>query len=306
MSNNIDNSIIHPNQLLNRENKWIVTVSIMLAATMATLDTSIVNVAIPEIRASFGANLTEISWVATAYMIANVIMITVSGWLSDILGRRNYFLICVIVFTIASFLCGISWSLNSLILFRIIQGIGGGALLPISLTILFETFSKKEHTTAMSIYALGATVGPALGPVLGGWLTDTFGWEMIFFINVPIGILVVIMCLSFVTNYGLFEKASKFDTLGFTFIALSLGSLQFVLEEGQIHDWFKSDMILFTTIFSIVCFFLFIATELIIDKPLIDLNMFINRNFSAGIFIIFSIGFILLSLIYIIPLYAST
>lgn len=289
-------------------NKWLITIPVMLAALIAVLDASIVNVAIPNMQSSFGSSVDEIDWVITGYLISNVIIIPTTGWLSSMFGLKRYFAISQIVFVIASFLCGISWNLPSLIFFRVLQGIGGGAILPVALTILLEAFPPREFAMASALFGVGATLGPAIGPTLGGWLTDTLSWQWIFFVNVPIVTVSVILSQVLIgENVSVHAKrgSAPIDFLGLVTVAAWLGTLQVLLQEGQRDGWFESGFIVALTIISLVSFVLFLYFELRLPHPLINLRIFKNRNFAVGSLAGAMLGAVLFGAIFILPLFAG-
>lgn len=289
-------------------NKWLIAVPVMLAALIAVLDASIVNVALPNMQSSFGAGVDEIDWVITGYLISNVIIIPTTGWMSSIFGLKRYFAISQIVFVIASFLCGISWNLPSLIFFRILQGIGGGAILPVALTILLEAFPPQDFAMASALFGVGATLGPAIGPTLGGWLTDTLSWQWIFFVNVPIVTVSVILSQMLIgENKGVLagRRAAPIDFLGLLTVAAWLGTLQVLLQEGQRDGWFESPFIITLAVISVVSFVLFLYFELRLPNPLINLRIFKNRNFAIGSFVGAMLGAALFGAIFILPLFAG-
>ncbi len=289
-------------------NKWLISIPVMLAALTAVLDASIVNVAIPNMQSSFGAGVDEIDWVITGYLISNVIVIPTTGWLSSIFGLRRYFVFSQIVFVVASLLCGLSWSLNSLIFFRILQGVGGGAILPVSLTILLEAFPPVEFAMASALYGVGATLGPAIGPTLGGWLTDTLSWPWIFFVNVPLVSLSIFFTFLFIhENREVTAKraGAPIDLWGLIFVAVWLGTLQVVLQEGQKDDWFQSPFIFWLSFVSLLSFVSFIFVELTETHPLINIRIFKNRNFTLGSFAGAMLGAALFGMLFLVPLFTG-
>src|SRR5580765_269666 len=220
--------------------RWIIAVTVTLASILEILDTSIVNVAIPHMMGTLGATLDEIAWVSTGYIVANVIVLPITGWLAAVFGRRRYFAGSIAIFVIASFFCGNAHSLASLVFWRIIQGLGGGALLSTAQATLYEVFPREEYGSAMAIFGLGVMVGPTLGPTLGGWLTDTWSWPYIFYINVPFGVLAFILSLAYVRNSRYARRVEAVDWTGLGLLALGIGSLQPLLERGERLDWFSS------------------------------------------------------------------
>src|SRR3954470_24580054 len=219
------------------EHKYLIAVAVVLAALMQVIDSSIVNVALPDMMGNLGANLDEIAWVSTGYILASVIVIPLTGFLGDLFGRKRYFVGSIIVFTMSSFFCGAAHSLGALIFWRIVQGVGGGALMTVSQAVLLESFPPEEAGTAMALFGLGVMVGPTIGPTLGGWLTDNYGWPWIFYINIPVGILAAVMIGMYVHDRADQKKPGSIDYAGIVLLAASVGALQYVLEHGQTEDW---------------------------------------------------------------------
>ncbi len=289
-------------------NKWLITIPVMLAALIAVLDASIVNVAIPNMQASFGVGVDEIDWVITGYLISNVIIIPTTGWFSSTFGLKRYFAISQIVFVVASVLCGLSWNLPSLVFFRVLQGIGGGAILPVALTIMLEAFPPSELPMASALFGVGAVLGPAIGPTLGGWLTDTLSWQWIFYVNVPIVTASVILSQMLIhenPEANAQRRSAPIDFFGFLFVAVWLGTMQVVLQEGQRDGWFESTFIIWLSLTSLVFFVAFLVTELRNPHPLINLRIFCNRNFTLGSLAAAMLGAALFGAIFILPLFAS-
>jgi len=286
----------------------IITVTAILCALLEIVDTTIVNVAMNDMKGSMGVSLTEIAWVVTAYAIANVIIVPMTGWLSQQFGRRNYFAVSIIIFTAASFLCGNATSMWELILFRFIQGMGGGALLVTSQTIITESYPPEKRGMAQAIYGMGVIVGPTLGPPLGGYIVDHFSWPYIFYINIPIGIIATLLTLSFVRSpkYSEKQRAKEIDFMGIALLAVAVGSLQFVLEHGQQDDWFENNLILTLTIVAGFGFFFFIWRELVAKKPIVNLRVLKNSNLAVGTVLSFIMGFGLYGSTFIIPIYTQS
>jgi len=299
----------------------LIVLTAVLASLLEIIDTSIVNVAIPSMMGNLGATLDEISWVVTGYIIANAIVLPISSWLSKQFGRKLYYTSCIIIFTAASVACGLSTSLEMLVFFRIIQGLAGGALLPTSQALIFESFPKEKAGLASAIYGMSVMVGPTVGPVLGGFLTDHFGWRMIFNINLPIGIVVAILSFILVEDVG-FDPAIKqtkaelkeirknqktpIDVWGLVLLVIGIGCLQFVLERGQADEWFDSKLILAGTILAIASIIGLIWWELRIKHPILELRHFKNKSFTGGVLLMSGVGVILYGLIFIIPVFVST
>src|SRR3954471_18277213 len=253
----------------------IITITAVFCALLEIIDTTIVNVALHDMRGSLGATLNEISWVITAYSIANVIIVPMTSWLSQQFGRRNYFAASVIIFTVASFLCGNSTTLVELIIFRFIQGLGGGALLVTSQTIITESYPPEKRAMAQAIYVLGVIVGPTLGPPLGGYIVDHFSWPYIFYINIPVGIIAALLTLQYVRSPKYAEKRpiNQVDWLGIFLLTVSVGALQYILEKGQEDDWFSSSLIVTLAITAFFGTYLFIWRELNYKYPIVDLRV---------------------------------
>jgi DHA2 family multidrug resistance protein len=259
-------------------------------------------------RGNLGATTSEIGWVVTAYAIGNVIIIPMTSWLSQQFGRRNYFAASIILFTICSFLCGNSTSINELIIFRFLQGVGGGALLVTSQTIITETYPIEKRGMAQAIYGMGVIIGPTLGPPLGGFITDHAGWPLIFYINIPIGIVATLLTLQFVRSpkYSEKKRLNDIDWIGIGLLAVFVGSLQYILEKGQEEDWYSSSTIIVLTIMSVVGFFFFIWRETTFNHPVVRLGVLKNGNLRIGTIFSFILGFGLYGSTFIIPLYTQS
>jgi len=286
----------------------IITITAVLCALLEIVDTTIVNVALNNMRGSLGATLTDVAWVITAYAIANVIIIPMTSWLSQQFGRRNYFATSIIIFTVASFMCGNATNIWELVAFRFIQGLGGGALLVTAQTIITESYPIAKRGMAQAIYGMGVIVGPTLGPPLGGYFVDHFSWPYIFYINIPIGIIATFLTLAFVRSpkYGEKLKASQVDWWGIAFLAAFVGSLQFVLEHGQQDDWFNDRTITLLTAVSASGLMLFIWRELTYKHPIVNLSVLKNTNLRVGVVMSFVLGFGLYSSTFIIPIYTQS
>lgn len=267
-------------------NKWIVAFTVILPTLLEVLDISVVNVSLDHIRGSLSAGVDEATWSITAYLVANAIIIPLAGWLSGIIGRKRYLMASIILFTISSFLCGSAHSLGALVVFRILQGIAGGGLQPLSQAILLEAFPPAQYGIAMAVFGVGVMVGPIAGPVLGGWITDNWSWPWIFYINIPLGILSLFMMNLFIEDPPYLKKPSglkeKIDFLGIGLIVVGIGCLQVVLDHGQREDWFSSRLITTLTILSAAALILFIIVELRIREPVLNLRVFRDASFSAG------------------------
>lgn len=291
----------------HRVNPWVVTFSVMLATFMEVLDTTVVNVSIPHISGNLASTNEEGTWVVTSYLVANAIVLPISGWLANHFGRKRLLLTCVAGFTLTSLFCGLATSLPELILFRVLQGITGGGLQPLAQAILLETFPKERHGHAMAAYGIGILLAPILGPTLGGWITDNYNWRWIFYLNLPVGILSLFLMNRFVFDPHYVRRGKgKVDLWGIGFLALGIGSLQVVLDTGERKDWFASQYI---QIFAGFCIFGLVAMvirELITDHPVVDLRVLKNRSFSSGVVLISMLGFILYASLVLLPLYLQT
>jgi MFS transporter, DHA2 family, multidrug resistance protein len=286
----------------------IVTITAILCALLEIVDTTIVNVAITNMRGNLGATLTEIGWVITAYAIGNVIIVPMTSWLSQQFGRRNYFAASVMMFTVCSFLCGNATGIWELVIFRFLQGIGGGALLVTSQTIITESYPIEKRGMAQALYGLGVIIGPTLGPPLGGYIIDHSSWPYIFYINIPIGIAATLLTLQFVRSPKYSEKTSRrqIDFLGIALLAIAVGSLQYVLEKGHDDDWFNDNIIVLLSVTAVLGLFFFIWRELTYKNPIVELRVLKNGNLRVGTIMSFLLGFGLYGSTFIIPLYTQS
>ena len=286
-------------------NPWLVTVSVMLPTFMEVLDTAIASVALPYIAGSLSATNSEATWVLTSYLVANAVILPASNWFARRFGRKRFLLTCVILFTIASFFCGAAPSLGVILLARILQGAGGGALQPLSQSILLESFPPAKRSMAMAAYGLGIVVAPVLGPTLGGWLTDTFSWRYAFYINIPVGVLAVFMIARFVHDppYIKNAKVGPFDNLGFGMLVVWTGCLQVVLDKGQEDDWFGALWVRWAVAALIIGFIGWVWRSWTNPRGLVDLHILKNRNFRTGCFLIALLGMCIYITIAILPLY---
>ena len=291
-----------------RHNPWLIALAVMLATFMEVLDTSVANVALPHIAGSLSASADEATWVLTSYLISNAIILPATNWLGSVFGRKRFLLTCIGIFTVASALCGAAFDLGFLIVARILQGAGGGALQPVSQAILLESFPPEKRGVAMATFAMGVVVAPILGPIFGGWITDHYSWRWIFYINLPIGALAILLSQSTIEDppYLQRSKFSSIDSIGFGCMAVWLATLQYVLDKGQEEDWFSSNAILWCTIISAICFVAFIVRELTARAPLIDLAVLKNRNFSVGVALITIVGLVLYGTTAVLPLFMQT
>src|SRR5689334_5816700 len=283
--------------------KYLIGIAVTMAAMLELIDTSIVNVAIPHMMGNLGATLDEISWVSTGYIIANVIVIPMSGWLSAYFGRKRYLTGSIILFVVSSFFCGAATSLGGLVFWRVVQGIGGGALLSTAQATLFEAFPPKEVGIGQAMFGVGVMVGPTIGPTLGGYIVDNYNWPWIFYINVPLGIIAAIMVATYVKDAAHQEKADTVDVTGFLLLALCVGSLQFMLEKGERYDWFDSRLVTGLALTSAVSFVLLIWRELTIDEPIINFRVLKSRQLAAGVSIAAVLGLALFGSIFMLPIF---
>ena len=291
-----------------RENKWIVAVTVMLPTLIEIIDISVANVSLDHIRGSLSAGIDEAGWVLTSYLVSNAIIIPMTGWFARSFGRKRYLLFSIFLFTAASFLCGSSTSLGMLVFFRVLQGIGGGALQPLSQAILLESFPPKEHGIAMAIFGIGIMFGPIMGPLMGGYITDTWSWRWIFYVNLPIGLLAVFMVTLFIRDPHYLKRTEKVkvDLWGIALLTVGIGALQIVLDKGQREDWFQSDFILALTAVAVLVLALFVIVELYIaEHPIVDLRAFKNVSFSTGNVVMLAAFFNLFGSIVLLPLYAQ-
>lgn len=287
---------------------WLIAASVMLATFMEVLDTSVANVALPHIAGNLSATTEEATWVLTSYLVSNAIILPATGWLSSVFGRKRFLIVCVFIFTLASALCGAATSLGMLIVARILQGAGGGALQPIAQSVLLESFPPEKRGSAMAIYGLGVVVAPIIGPTLGGWITDNYSWRWIFYINLPVGALAVVMANLFVEDppYMRNRRPGRIDYIGFGLMALGLAALQLVLDMGQREDWFHSTWIVWATVITVIALAAFVVWELTTDEPIVNLRVFTNRNFAVGTLLISSVGIVLYGSIALLPLFLQT
>ena len=292
---------------MSKWTKWIIALTVMLPTLIEIVDTSVVNVSLDHIRGSLSAGLDESTWTITSYLVSNAIIIPITGWLSKVFGRKRYLIFSIALFTISSFFCGSAWSLASLVVFRIFQGIGGGALQPISQSILLESFPPKQHGMAMAVFGVGIMFGPIVGPLLGGWITDNWSWHWIFYINIPIGIISILMAMFFITDPPYMKRtAMRIDYWGLMLLAIGLGSLQIVLDKGQRENWFSSSFIFWLSIIAGTALLLFVIVEFFAEHPVVDLRALRNISFSTGNVVMFFTFFSLFASIVLLPVYLQT
>jgi DHA2 family multidrug resistance protein len=289
-------------------NPWVIAVTVTLATFMEVLDTSIANVALPHISGNLSAGADESTWVLTSYLVSNAIVLPLSGWLSSLIGRKRFYMSCVALFTVSSFLCGLAPSLGVLVLFRILQGAGGGGLQPSEQAILNDTFSIEKRGMAFAVYGIAVVVAPTIGPWLGGWITDNFSWRWIFYINVPVGIVSLILTSLIVSDPPYMKRAKakikdgfRIDYIGIGLISLGLGSMQIILDKGEREDWFSSGFIQVFFVLMLIGIIAGIIWELRHKDPVVDLRMLKDRNFAIATVAMFFLGFVLYSSTVLIP-----
>ncbi len=288
-------------------NPWIIAIAVMLGTFMEVLDTSVVNVSLPHIAGSLSATIDEATWTVTSYLVANAIILPMTGWLASAFGRKRLLMISVVGFTFSSFLCGLAPTLGSLIFFRIVQGATGGALQPLSQAVLLEAFPPSERGKAMGFWGLGVVVAPILGPVLGGWLTDSYSWRWVFYINIPVGIASFVMTKMFIFDPPyLRQESRKVDYWGIGMLAVGIGALQIVLDKGQEDDWFSSNFILTLAIVAAVTLVAFVIYELFAEDPVVDLRVFKERSYAVGVFLMTVVGFVLYGSLVLLPIMLQT
>ncbi len=292
-------------------NPWIIAVAVTLATFMEVLDTSIANVSLPHIAGGLSAGVDESTWILTSYLVSNAIVLPMSGWFSSLIGRKRFYMSCVAVFTISSFLCGLAPNLGMLIFFRVLQGVGGGGLQPSEQSILADTFSPAKRGMAFAIYGMAVVVAPAIGPTLGGWITDNYSWRWIFYINIPIGIISLLLTQRLIHDPPHMERKKgsgiTIDYVGLGLLALGLGALQIVLDKGQRLDWWQSSFIDLLTVISLIALVtVVIFWEWRHEHPIIDLKLFRERSFAIANSMMFMVGFVLLGTTLLIPLFTQT
>ncbi|MFZ0993359.1 MAG: DHA2 family efflux MFS transporter permease subunit, partial [Candidatus Sulfotelmatobacter sp.] len=291
-------------------NPWLIAVVVAMAAFMEVLDTSIANVALPYMAGNLGASNDQSTWVLTSYLVSNAIILPISGWLAGALGRKRFFMSCLAVFTASSLLCGIAPSLGFLLLFRVLQGAGGGGLQPMAQAILADTFPPQQRGLAFALYGITAIMAPTIGPTLGGWITFNYSWRWIFFINLPVGVLTWLLVRRFVEDPPYLAKLKaagvKLDYIGIALLALGIGALQVLLDKGQEDDWFGSHFITTLIVIATVCLISLVIWELYQKAPIIDVRMFKNFNFASSSLMMFTLGILLFSSLVLMPQFLQT
>jgi DHA2 family multidrug resistance protein len=288
-----------------KANPWLIAVVVAMAAFMEVLDTSIANVALPHMAGNLSASNDESTWILTSYLASNAIVLPITGWFAGLFGRKRFFMICLVVFTISSLLCGIAPSLGAIILFRILQGAGGGGLQPMAQAILADTFPPQQRGIAFALYGVTAVVGPVIGPTLGGWITDNYSWRWIFFINLPVGILALLLVYQLVEDPPWLRLAKsagiKIDYVGVALLTLGIAALQVVLDKGQEDDWFGSNLIITLSIIAGICLIALVVWEWFHKSPIIDVRLFKDFNYLSSNLMMFFLGLMLFSSTVMIP-----
>ncbi len=288
-------------------NPWIIAVSVMFATFMEVLDTTVVNVSLPHIAGSLSATIDEATWALTSYLVANAIILPMTGWLASRFGRKRLLMLSVVGFTASSFLCGLAPTLSTLILFRVVQGATGGALQPLSQAVLLEAFPPQDRGKAMGFWGLGIVVAPILGPVLGGWLTDSYSWRWVFYINIPVGVASIVMTKLYIFDPPYLRAENRrVDYWGIGMLAVGIGALQVVLDKGQEEDWFSSHMITALAIVSAIMLVALVIHELTTDDPVVDLRVFKARSYAVGVFLMTVVGFVLYGSMVLLPIMLQT
>jgi DHA2 family multidrug resistance protein len=288
-------------------NPWLIAVSVMFATFMEVLDTTVVNVSLPHIAGSLSASIDEATWALTSYLVANAIILPMTGWLASMFGRKRLLMLSVVGFTGSSFLCGLAPTLSTLIVFRVMQGATGGALQPLSQAVLLEAFAPEDRGKAMGFWALGIVVAPILGPVLGGWLTDNYSWRWVFYINIPVGIASIVMTKLYIFDPPYLRSENRnVDYWGIGMLIVGIGALQIVLDKGQQEDWFESNLIVMLAIVSAVTLVALVWHELTADDPIVDLRVLKERSYAVGVFLMTVVGFVLYGSMVLLPIMLQT
>jgi len=291
--------------LQGSRHKWPITLSVMLVTVMQVLDTSITNVALPHMQGSFSASIDEMSWVITSYLAANAIVIPASGWLTAVFGRRRFYLICTVIFTASSFLSGIAPNLEFLVAMRVLQGLGGGPVVPMAQAVMWEIFPLEQRGTAMAVWGTGIMLAPILGPTVGGYIADNWSWRWIFYINLPIGTLAFFMVSAFLFDAPFHRRPRRVDVLGLILMVLGFGCLQLVFDLGERRDWFESGLILTCAVLATCMLAGFVIREMAATEPILDLSVFGDRNFGSSSLAIFMIGLTFNSSLLLFALYSQ-
>jgi DHA2 family multidrug resistance protein len=290
---------------LTASRKWLLTFSVMVVAVMQVLDTSVTNVALPHMQGSLSASVEEVAWVITSYLAANAVIIPATGWLTAYFGRRKFFLVCTVLFTLSSFLSGIAPNLESLVLMRVLQGLGGGPVIPMSQAILWEIFPLHQRGLAMAMWGVGIMMGPIFGPTVGGWIADNWSWRWIFYVNLPIGLLGFLLAGAFLIDSPHLRKPGRIDAGGLLLMVLGFGCLQLTLDWGEREDWFDSRLIVNLSVVAVCALGAFVWRELTVKDPILDFTVFANRNFALGTSFIATAVFTFYSSMLLLALYTQ-
>ena len=289
------------------DNRYLIAFTCMLGTLMEVVDTSVANVSLPHMQGTFSAGVDEITWVITSYLVANAVILPITGFLANYFGRRRFYVWCVVVFTLASLGSGAAPTLPFLVVMRVIQGCAGGAMVPMSQAILLDSFPPEERGKAMALFGVGVVFGPIIGPTLGGWITDNWGWPWVFYINIPVGILGIVLGMMFISEPAHLKRPEgRVDFLSFVFICVGLGSLEVVLNRGERYDWFGSAFICVFSLAAVTGIALFVWRSFTAENPLVDLRVFHDRSFASGTTLMFLLGFGLFGSFTMLPLYAQT
>lgn len=292
-------------------NPWLIAATVISATFMEVLDTSVANVSLPHIAGSLSAGVDESTWVLTSYLVSNAIVLPLTGWFSTLFGRKRFFLACVVIFTLSSFLCGMAPSLGALVFFRVVQGAGGGGMQPISQAILVDSFPRGKQGMAMAVYGMGVVVAPTLGPTLGGWITDNYSWRWIFLLNVPVGVIALVMISLLISDPAhlvrkTFKQGLRIDFLGLGLLSVGLGFLQVILDKGERDDWFGSTFITWATVVCVAALIALVIRELTAKDPVVDLHLFKDRNFAISTFMMYTLGVVLYGTTLLVPIWLQT
>jgi MFS transporter, DHA2 family, multidrug resistance protein len=298
-------------QPLPEVSPWLIAITVITATFMEVLDTSVANVSLPHIAGNLSASVDESTWVLTSYLVSNAIVLPLTGWFSTLFGRKRFFIVCVVIFTFSSLLCGLAPTLPMLVLFRVIQGAGGGGLQPISQAILVDSFPRQKQGMAMAIYGMGVVLAPTIGPTLGGWITDSYSWRWIFFLNVPVGIVSVLMTSVLIFDpptsiRKTLKEGLKIDFIGLGLLAVGLGFLQIVLDKGERDDWFGSSFIVWGALISGIALIALIIWELNTEDPVIELHLLKDRNFAISTFMMYVLGVVMYGTTVLLPIMLQT
>jgi MFS transporter, DHA2 family, multidrug resistance protein len=306
-ANTIETPAPSPALSLPQINPWIVAIAVMCATFMEVLDTTVVNVSLPHIAGNLSATVDEATWVLTSYLVANAIVLPITGWLASRFGRKNLLMMSVVGFTISSFCCGLAPNLPFLVIFRILQGASGGCLQPLSQAVLLEAFPADQRGKAMAFWGFGIVVAPVLGPVMGGWLTDNYSWRWVFYINIPVGVLSILMTQRYIFDPPYLSRLKgRIDYWGIGLLALWVGALQVVLDKGQQEDWLESTFIRYFVVVTVAALIAFLIRELTIDDPVVKLSVLKNRTYTTGVFLMTVMGFVLYGSLVLLPVWLQT